>query len=68
MVATFWDDIAVCFGKVGGTVVKTGAGIIAIVTFPVAIGIYIKFCHSAVMKVIDELTDYAIKIHDVLHE
>ncbi len=64
----FWDDIAVCFGRVGGAVVKTGAGIIAIVALPIAIGIYIKFCHSAIMKVIDELTDYSIKIHDVLHE
>jgi hypothetical protein len=51
-----------------GVAFKIGVGIIALVTFPVAIGIYIKFCHSAIMKVIDELTDYAIKIHDVLHE
>lgn len=52
----------------GGVALKIGAGIIAVVTVPIAIGIYVKFCHSAIMKVIDELTDYAIKIHDVLHE
>jgi hypothetical protein len=75
-VAGFWDDIAAGLGRlgayllknIGGTTIKIGASIIAFVAFPIAIGIYIKFCHFAIMKVIVELTNYAIKIHDVLHE
>jgi hypothetical protein len=38
------------------------------VTFPVAIGIYFRFFYSAIMKIIVELSNYAIKIHDVLHK
>jgi hypothetical protein len=68
VVASIWDDIAVALGKFAGVAVKIGAGIMAFIALPFAIGIYIKFCHSAIMKVIDELTDYAIKIHDILHE
>jgi GTPase Era involved in 16S rRNA processing len=68
LLASFWDDIAVILGKLAGVTFKISVGVIAAVTLPIAIAIYIKFCHSAIMKVIDELTDYAIKIHNILHE
>jgi hypothetical protein len=68
LVISIWDELAVVLGKVAGVAFKIGAGIIALVAFPIVIGIYIKFCHSAIMKIIDELTNYAIKIHDILHE
>ncbi len=32
-----------------GLAIKVGAGIFALVTFAIAIGIYIKFCHSAII-------------------
>jgi hypothetical protein len=58
----------VFLGNLSAVGFKIGAGAIALVAFPIAIGIYIKFCHSAIMKIIDELTKYANQIHDVLHE
>ncbi len=67
-VANLSDEIALSLSRVAGVALKSYAAVIAAVTFPIAIGHYIKFCHFAIMKVIVELTNYAIKIHDVLHE
>ncbi len=61
LVASFLNDIAEALGKVG-------ASLFALVTFSVAIGIYIKLCQSSIIKITEELTNYAIKIHDVFHE
>ncbi len=49
----FSDEVILSLSKVGGVALEFGAGIVAVAAFPIAIGIYIKFCHSAIMKIID---------------
>jgi predicted GTPase len=75
LMSTFSDDILVACTKLSGGALQVGSiglkifgWVITIVTFPIAIALYIKFCHMAIMKAVDEIADYAIKICDVLHE
>jgi hypothetical protein len=42
--------------------------IIALVAFPIAIGIYIKLCNSTIMETGDELANNAIEINEILDE
>jgi hypothetical protein len=63
ILATIWDEFMLALGKVSGVTLKTGSGEFLLI----AIGVYIIFCHSLIIKIMDELTNNAIKIYDFLH-
>jgi hypothetical protein len=66
------DDVAGFVLRTIGYVI-TGAlnlvlRIVGLVTIPVMMLIYCYFCFSAISKIFDEIVDFSIKIHDILHE